>query len=185
MNSALLVLVLASWPWQGQGSLGDCFRSNGTGAVPTFQACPSGGAGTDPTKLVTTADFSNSTAVFLDVPELTLAVTAGTYYVDCSLVLTSAVTTTAPQLSLNGPAASLISWSVAQATAATTAHFSSRTAFNTVVNAATGPAAVLLPARINGTITFTASGTFAVRVRSEVDTSVVTVKAGSYCIVHN
>ena len=130
-----------------------------------------------------TADVANSTLNFADVTGLTMALLASTtYYFDCALTYTSAATTTALQLSVNGPAATELDYAVEMSTTATARHNSAQTAYNTVVNPATGGGSTRLPARIHGSVIVGGSGgTFAVRLRSEVDTSAVTVKRGSWC----
>jgi len=153
------------------------------GTAISCAADQTGAGGSGPTLLRVSADVANSTVNFANVTGLTMAVDAGTYHFDCALTLTSAATTTAPQLSINGPTASAIDYSITQATSATAVHNSAQTAYDTVVNPATGPAAVLLPAQLRGSVVFTASGTFAVRLRSEVAASAATVKRGSTCRV--
>lgn len=144
---------------------------------------PQGPAGAGGTLLRVTADVANSTLNFADVTGLTMALSASTtYYFDCALTYTSAATTTALQLSVNGPAATELDYAVEMSTTATARHNSAQTAYNTVVNPATGGGSTRLPARIHGSVIVGGSGgTFAVRLRSEVDTSAVTVKRGSWC----
>lgn len=167
----------------GPGVAGDCLKSSGAGA-PTWGACGGGGGG--PTKLRVAADVSSTSLTFSDVTGLSVSVTSGTaYHFTCFLVLTSAINTTAPQLSVNGPASpTALDYSVSQATSATAWHNSAQTAYDTVTNAATGPGAVLLPARVHGSIIPSANGTLAIRLRSEVSGSAATVKRGSFCLVH-
>lgn len=144
---------------------------------------PQGPAGAGGTLLRVTADVANSTLNFADVTGLTMALSASTtYYFDCALTYTSAATTTALQLSVNGPAATELDYAVEMSTTATARHNSAQTAYNTVVNPATGGGSTRLPARIHGSVIVGGSGgTFAVRLRSEVNTSAVTVKRGSWC----
>lgn len=153
-----------------QGPQGD------TGA----QGPPGSGGGT---LLRVTSDVANSTLVFANVTGLTTAVSASTtYYFECNLTYTSAATTTALQLSVNGPAASELDYAVEMSTTATARHNSAQTAYDTVVNPATGGGSTRLPVRLHGSFIVGGSGgTFAVRSRSEVDTSAVTVKRGSWC----
>lgn len=143
------------------------------------------GSGSAPTLLRVATDFSNNTVTFSNVTGLTLAVGSGvTLYFDCSFVLTSVGTTIAPQLSINGPTASAIDYGVTQATSSIAVHYAAQTGYDSNINPATGPGAVILPAHLNGNIVTTASGTFAVRLRSETAANVVTVKRGSFCVVH-
>ena len=158
-----------------QGPQGDTGATGATG--------PQGPAGAGGTLLRVTSDVANSTLNFANVTGLTMAVSASTtYYFDCALTYTSAATTTALQLSVNGPAATELDYAVEMSTTATARHNSAQTVYDTVVNPATGGGTTRLPARIHGSVIVGGSGgTFAVRLRSEIDTSAVTVKRGSWC----
>lgn len=136
-----------------------------------------------PVLLRVAANVSNSTTTFSDVTGLTTSVVAGTYYFDCQLQAFGSATTVAPQFSVNGPSASEINYQVTQATSATAIFSGVQTAYDTVTNAATGVATPGGPATMVGSIIFTASGTFAIRMRSEVASSAVTMVRGSYCRV--
>jgi hypothetical protein len=129
------------------------------------------------------SDVSNTSNVtYADVTGLTASVVAGrTYSFSCNLTYNTAVTTTAIHLSVNGPATSALDYAVLVQTTATAQHNAVQTAFNTVTNPATGGGVTRLPAEISGTFTPTAAGTFAVRLKSEVNASSVTVKRGSFC----
>jgi len=143
-----------------------------------------GGAG-GATLLRVTADVANTTTTFANVTGLTLTVNASTtYYFECFLTYTTAVSTTALQMSVNGPAATALDYAVEVSTTATAWHSSGQTAYDTVTNPATGAAAVKLPVRLHGSLIVGGSGgTFAVRSRSEVAASAATVKRGSWCRV--
>jgi len=132
-----------------------------------------------------TADVSNSTTSFADVTGLTIGVNAGeTYAFSCFMTYTTAVSTTALELSVNGPATpTALDYSVLTATSATAIHDSSQTAYDTATDPVNGGGATRLSAQITGTIIPSASGTFAIRSRSTVAASAATVTRGSYCIV--
>lgn len=167
-----------------QGPQGDT-GAQGSQGIQGIQGVqgPQGPAGAGGTLLRVTADVANSTLNFADVTGLTMAVSASTtYYFECSLTYTSAATTTAIQLSVNGPAATALDYGVEVSTTATARHNSAQAAYDTVVNPATGGGSTRLPVQIRGSLIVGGSGgTFAVRSRSEIDTSAVTVKRGSWC----
>ena len=143
----------------------------------------SGGSG--PTLLRVSANVANSTTSFADVTGLTLAVTSGvTYRFDCDLSYTTAATTTALQLSVNGPTMTALDYEVLTSTTATAMHSAAQTAVETNTNPATGGAAVRLPVKLTGSFIPSANGTFAVRLRSEIAASAVTVMRGGWCAVY-
>jgi hypothetical protein len=147
---------------------------------------PAGGGGSGPTVLRTAADVANSTTTFQTVTGLSMSIAAaGTYIFECRLAVFAAATTTAPQLAITGPTSSAIDVTVQQATTATAVHNAVVTAFDTNVNPATGILTPGGPALISGSFVATAAGTFAVRLRSEVAASAVTVKRGGWCEVHS
>jgi hypothetical protein len=130
-----------------------------------------------------TADTSNSSNVtWSDVSNLTHAVTDRAYHFTCELTYTADASTTAIHLSVNGPTTSALNYSVSLYTGATAVFGAAQTAYDTVTNPVSSGGATELPARVAGTAVFTASGTFALRFKSEVNTSNVTVKQGSYCL---
>jgi hypothetical protein len=138
------------------------------------------------TVLRVTADRQNTTTTFSNVTDLTTPVLANTSYTfNCKLAYTTAVTTTGLQLAINGPTTPVaMRYSVVTATTATAVHHASQNAYDTVVNPATGGAALALPVWISGTLeNGNNSGTLAIRFRSEVAASAVNILRGSYCRV--
>ena len=146
---------------------------------------PGGGPRRTADVLRVTADVSQSTVVFADVTGLTFVVTSGaTYSFACFLTYTTAVSTTALELSLNGPATTALDYEVLTATAATTIHNAVQTAYDTVTTPATSGGATRLRVALSGSLIPSAAGTLAVRYRSEVGTSAVTILRGSWCQIH-
>jgi hypothetical protein len=137
------------------------------------------------TLLRVTADVANSTLNFADVTGLTMAVNASTtYYFKCMLTYTTAVSTTALQLSLNGPTSTALDFGVETATTTTASFYAAETAYDANTNPATGGGATRLTAHIHGSVVISGSGgTLAIRSRSEVNASAATVKRGSWCEV--
>jgi hypothetical protein len=137
------------------------------------------------TLLRVTGDVANSTLNFADVTGLTMAVSASTtYYFDCKLTYTTATSTTALQLSVNGPAVTALDYGVEIATTTAIPFYSAQTAYDTNTNPGTGGGATRLTAQIHGSVIIAgAGGTFAIRSRSEVNASAATVKRGSWCQV--
>lgn len=128
-----------------------------------------------------TADHTNSTLTFSSSALSWSVATGTTYVIDCALIYTTAVSTTALQVSLLGPTTSSIRFNVETQTAAATRHGATATAWDAVTNPATGAAAVPLRVRLTGSFVTTAAGTLAVRTRSEVAASLTTVLVGSWC----
>jgi hypothetical protein len=158
-----------------------CFEAS------AWKDCDTTGGGGGATLLRVTADVSNSSnpSLFADVTGLTISLTSGTTYsFTCDMSYTTSATTNALQLSVNGPAATELDYTVLTATSATASHHAAQTAYDTVLNPATGGGATRLPVRLQGTVTPSANGTFAVRLRPETAGSAVVVKRGSFCLVN-
>lgn len=155
-----------------------------TAANTWTHVLPAGGSG--PTVVRVTADVSDSTnADWQDVTGLTKAVSSGvSYSFACYLTYTTAATTTALQLSVNGPTVTALDYGVEMSTTATARHNSAQVAYDTVVNPATGGGTTRLPAQIHGSIIPSANGTLAIRMRTEINSSAATVKRGSWCEFH-
>lgn len=142
-------------------------------------------------KLIGSADYTNSTASFTDVTastsSLTGAVLTGTTYsFTCTIMVSAAAATTGAQIAINGPTNSFLRYNVSYYTAATTTAVWSATTYDPT-SAANGtyPVAsagtVITPYFLYGSVVTTAAGTFAVRARTEVATSAVTIYRGSHC----
>ena len=127
------------------------------------------------------ADYTNLTNIFTSTALSWTVLTGTTYVIDCALFYTTAVSTTALQVSLLGPTTSALRYHVNTETTVTAAHAATQTAWDAVTNPATGAAAVPLAVYVSGSFVTTAGGTLAVRARSEVNTSTVTILAGSWC----
>lgn len=162
-------------PTGAQGSQG----AQGLQGVQGIQGVP----GPSWPRVVKSADQANSTVNFADVSDLTFAVLANTTYVFRFVVFyTTAATTTALQLGVNGPASpAFLRYSVLTLTGATAVHNALQTAYDANTNPATGGGSTPLVAIVEGVITTgAAAGTVALRMRSEVNASAVTVLRGSH-----
>jgi hypothetical protein len=132
-----------------------------------------------------TADQSSSDGTNLvDVTDLTWPIVAtGIYVVEVNLLIDSAATTTGPVFALNGPAAAdLVQVQVFGPRATTTSLMAQASAFDgamtiTDVPSTNFPYWYLMNAFVDNGAN---SGTLAVRFRSEVDTSAVTIWRGSW-----
>lgn len=132
-----------------------------------------------------TANVANSTTTFADVTGLSWSVAASTTYAfSCTGVYTTAVSTTAIQLSLNGPASPTnLRYMVEVSTSATARRQDTQSAYDTAANPGTGHNAGGV-AQVWGTLeNGSNAGTVAVRVRSEIAASAVTILRGMTCRV--
>lgn len=185
---ALLILDTKNTAGDPTGIAGAMYYNSATAKFRCFQSggwvdCIPNISSNTITKLNVTANVSNSTTTFADVTGLTASLSSGlTYNFTCEIYYTTAATATALQLALNGPTASAIDYSVETATSATARHNATQTAYDTNTNPATGGGTTRLRATMSGTITTTAgTPNFAIRFRSEVNASAVTVSRGSFC----
>lgn len=130
------------------------------------------------------ANVANSTTSFSDITGLTWTAVSGTSYsFQCSIYFSSAITTTGIGLAINGPAASLIRYNAIIPTTATAQSSFPATTYDATTTLGTAALTTVLEARVTGTVTPSANGTLAIRFRSEVAASAVTVQAGSFCEV--
>lgn len=146
----------------------------------TFQTPPGGGG---PTIARKASDQSSTSTTFADVTGLTFAIAASTSYsIICELSYLTAITTTALQISLNGPASpTAVRFTVWTATSATASHNASQSSYDAVTNPANA-LTTALPVRLTGTVeNGSNAGTLALRMRTEVSTSSVTIQRGSWC----
>jgi hypothetical protein len=141
---------------------------------------------------VTGSNYTNASnpAAFSDVTGLTTAVTNGdTISGFCQLIVESAATTTGVQLGINGPTASEARLEVNYYTGATAVSSFGVTTYD-ATSAATGTFPVasagsaLTLTQLSFHAVFTASGTFAIRGKNEVNSSTITIHKGSSCMVY-
>jgi hypothetical protein len=172
------VLVSNGSGWQTKALANGTLVYNST--TNTFSA-----GGSTGTIARVTADRATTSAAFSDVTDLTFAIAASTTYsFTCELAYTTAASTTALQLAINGPASpTAMQYSVFTTTAAVAVHGAVQTAYDTVTNPATGGGATALPVRITGTLENVNSGTLAIRFRTEVAASTVTILRGGWCVL--
>lgn len=142
-------------------------------------------AGGGPAIVRKTADQSSTSTTFADVTGMTFAVLASTSYrIECDLSYLTAATTTALQIALNGPASpTAMRYTVTTSTSATARHNASQNAYD----ANTNPASALttaLPVRLVGVVeNGVNAGTLALRMRTEITASSVTIQRGSSCVL--
>jgi hypothetical protein len=130
------------------------------------------------------ADQSSTSTSFADVTDLTFPVLdAEIYTFACEIMYSTAVNTTALQLSITGPIAT-VDYDTLVYTGTSAVLASYQNAYDTATNPATSGGATILPARITGSINPLADGTLAVRLATEVGGSSVTVKRGSFCTLY-
>jgi hypothetical protein len=154
------------------------WRGDGVWATPA-------GGGSGPLVVRKAADQANSTTAFADVTmSAAMPMAASTSYsVDCHIFYITAATTTALQVALNGPAgAAAIRYDVQTATTATAVHNgTTQTAYDAVLNPATGGGSTSRRASLKGTVENVNAGNLVLRFRSEISTSAVTIQRGSFC----
>lgn len=132
-----------------------------------------------------TGDQNSSDGTNLvDVNDLTWAVEAGGVYILDGLVMAlAAATTTGLALALNGPASpTIIQYATLSPVAATSTNWWAATTYDTAL-VATGSVSTAnpYPVRFNAfLVNGVNAGTLALRFRTEVDTSQVTIKRGSW-----
>lgn len=133
-------------------------------------------------------EWTNSTTSFSDVTDLTCPVTSGKFYrFEAHIYHLTAATTTGAQFGVNGPTMTAIrvhelATITASATASTHATGFATALETNVITETTGPATEVI-AIMSGYMNPSASGTFAIRGRSEVAASAVTVRVGSWLAV--
>ncbi len=131
-------------------------------------------------------DFTNNTTAASNVSGLTWPVAANTDYVfSCTIIASSAATTTGIQMAVNGPATptQVTTYINIPITATSTPVPSTQTAFETY-QANTAAVTTRVVGKIKGVARIGATaGTMAIRLKSEVATSTVTVHRGSFCSV--
>lgn len=142
------------------------------------------GPGTRVRVATMSADVTNSTLVLADVTGLTFPVEVGTYNFEFNIVYFTAALTTGVLLSINGPAGSYLRFVTDIKTTASASTFAVQTAYNAGSPTTASQGSGKMPARVYGSATFTAAGTLALRFRSEVDTSLVTIEAGSFGVLY-
>lgn len=129
------------------------------------------------------ADDVTSSLNFADVPGLVFQLAPNSHYkFKFKGAYTTAVATTALQLSVNGPANPSFMRAVAELFTTPSSVFGFAIgAYDATVNPATGAGATPLPFELEGTIsTGNAGGALALRYRSEVNGSAVTILRGSF-----
>lgn len=138
-------------------------------------------------RYVKTVGESTTSTSFADVGELSFSLAANeTACFEFFLSYLTAATTTALQVSINGPASPTnVRFAVITATSATASHYASQNAYDTVTNPDTGGGATSLPVRVAGrVVNGPNAGTVALRFRSEVNGSSVTIQNGSFAVIY-
>lgn len=150
-------------------------------AGPQGPQGPAGG-GDGWTRAVVVADVVNANAVantLQDVTGLTIALLAGkTYRVRAWIVYTAAASTTGARFALNGPAGALAaqSWTPVGGTSIAGANHNAYNGGSVTSSSLTGQNLAVVEAMLSTT----ADGDLQVRFSSEVASSAVTVKPGSF-----
>jgi hypothetical protein len=141
------------------------------------------------TKYILTGDVANSNAVantLADITGLTHTVVSGTsYYFKAVILYTSAATTTGARFTVNGPTMTALGFRSEYTLTATTTTLNSH--LDTRQLPAASNASALLVGNIaylEGMFTPSANGTFAIQFASEVASSAITAKAGSFLHIY-
>lgn len=138
-------------------------------------------------KVYVASDVSNNTTSFADVTGLSVPIKAGRNYAfEAVLHHQTAVTTTGSRFGVNGPAAPtmFIVSGVSHETpgiAASNIGAGTAVAYDTAIAASTtGPGTTNAPAVLHGFIKPSVDGVLTIRFQSEIASSALTVKAGSW-----
>jgi Major tropism determinant N-terminal domain len=134
-------------------------------------------------RVVLGSDRTSTVVTAADVTGLSFAVKAGVqYHFEFSVLFQSATLTTGIALSIDGPASpTLLAYNVVIPISDTSQVVGNRRAYNTLtVGTAVNPINANYRATISGTIQPSADGTLIVRFASEIASTSVVVKAGSY-----
>ena len=133
------------------------------------------------------SDVTNSATTFADVTGLTAPVEANKHYnFEAHLYHFSAAATTGPRFAVNGPTMTamrlqqLITETGSVAAAVMNSNITDITALDTAVATTDGQITTPVLSILSGWINPSAAGTFAIRVASEVATSAITIKVGSW-----
>lgn len=182
----LLVLDVKSNAGDPSGTNGAMYYNNSLNKFRCFEGgawknCDSSGY----TTVRTTGDISNNTTAYTDVTGLSWSVSASTNYeYSCSVIVDTAATTTGAQFGINGPASpTALTSTFNVASSATAVQMYSHTAYNSATSVPTASqGAVRTIYEFNGDFkNGTNAGTLAMRYRSEIASSAVNVRTGSYC----
>lgn len=128
-------------------------------------------------------DAATTSGSFVDVPEMAFTLAANAHYkFTFKGAYTAALATTGLQLSVNGPASPTFMRAVGEIYTTTIAPFvGAIAAYDVAIAATASGGATALPFELTGTIsTGAAGGAFALRFRSEVAGSAVTILRGSF-----
>lgn len=157
---------------------------SGYGTGVAFNSRPQLGASSAQMRHMT-VDQANSTLVLADVTQLTFpVVAAGIYAFEFELFVHTAATTTGLVCAVNGPASpTYVQYTFFSAISNTQINTAGTNTLDTVIvaSASLAVAAAPLPNRVVGyLVNGVNAGTLALRFRSEVDASAVTIHRGSW-----
>lgn len=177
-NAALLIVPQDTDP--SSGDKGEVYVNSGDGSLRHYD-----GAHWErhPGYIVLASDVTDSAGngTYTDLTGLSFAVTSGTTYnFRAYIIYDSAATTTGLGLAANGPATSRLGYRIRTGLTASTELIQYLAAYDAAGAVATdAPFTTANEASIEGTLTPSANGTFTLRFCTEVNTSLVTIKAGS------